>query len=389
MADQIEFAEGVLPETTDELAVPAPLDRVSSWHRPRKQYIRKNQWLRLVKTRILNRLDEGEFRYLTLPGMDMIDVDLISSAARDMGKIVTSTGFLRAPNPVIARASLRQSALIESGHLSPQSMIYPGALEELISESTQIGRQIRSRAPFHAINIDACGSIAKPDDESATRLVEAIYRLIEIQLRYAGNRWFLFLTIDARKRRINQEMLAAFSRIIRENCIDKPFSDALPNIFSEAATRDAHILDRLDDTSWMDESDFVRFFSLGITKYLIHTVQMRQWNIRMHPVYCYSTMQDQCAPTMPCLAFEFLPPPTEIPDRHQISRLRQSQETLSAAECALRAANKVAGMLDLDKLLLESPNLKYELSEETKNLLRRIGYPEEVVNQLDELEGIE
>ena len=40
------LADDVLPPEIEELAVPADLDRIFPWHRPRKQLIREEQWMR-------------------------------------------------------------------------------------------------------------------------------------------------------------------------------------------------------------------------------------------------------------------------------------------------------------------------------------------------------
>ena len=63
--DDSQIVEDVLPLPTDELAVPVELKKLQPWHRPRKQYIRENQWLLFAK-RLINR-EKGTpaFRFLT------------------------------------------------------------------------------------------------------------------------------------------------------------------------------------------------------------------------------------------------------------------------------------------------------------------------------------
>ena len=43
------IADDVLPEQIDEPAVPVELNELFPWHRPRKQLVREQQWLRFSK----------------------------------------------------------------------------------------------------------------------------------------------------------------------------------------------------------------------------------------------------------------------------------------------------------------------------------------------------
>ena len=102
-ASNQQIIEDVLPAEV-EAAVPIPLDTLRPWHRPRKQFIREHQWMQISKEFIQREKDgpglvippEGlpEVRYLTLPGIDYLDVRLLATLCNELGCCLTSTGFL-------------------------------------------------------------------------------------------------------------------------------------------------------------------------------------------------------------------------------------------------------------------------------------------------------
>src|SRR5436305_308390 len=118
-----DIADEVLPVAIEALAVPVELTQLAPWHRARKQIVRRDQWGALSERLIIH--EKGtpalpvhvggahEVRYLTLPGSDFLDVEMIGEVARAQGCTLTSVGFLAGTqgNPIIARAELRQEGL--------------------------------------------------------------------------------------------------------------------------------------------------------------------------------------------------------------------------------------------------------------------------------------
>ena len=82
--DDEDISESVLPTQLDEAAVPLQLDRLLPWHQPRKQFIRENQW-KLYTSHLIERLqgrpslNSRTLKYLTLPGIDQFDTEMIGS----------------------------------------------------------------------------------------------------------------------------------------------------------------------------------------------------------------------------------------------------------------------------------------------------------------------
>src|SRR5690349_13459051 len=99
-----DIAADVLPVQVTEPAIPLALDELFPWHKPRKQLVRKDLWLRLTRA-LLQRLKNqgivtavpdnatrgsaaeylGEVRCLTLPGIDYLDARILGEECNAQG----------------------------------------------------------------------------------------------------------------------------------------------------------------------------------------------------------------------------------------------------------------------------------------------------------------
>ena len=215
-----EFFDDVLPPVVEESPVPLVLDELPPWHRPRKQLVREEQWMRLARRLICKSWgtpglsvqggqSKPEVRYLTLPGTDYIDVRQLADLCRELKCCLTSTGFQaqQPGNRHVARAQFREKSLIDAGYITEQSYTFERRFEDVTHLDSAAYRDLRRRGPFHIVNVDACGSIARPKASHANRLVDALYRVVELQIELMSGPWLLFVTADARPQAIARDTL--------------------------------------------------------------------------------------------------------------------------------------------------------------------------------------
>ena len=96
-----DIGKAILPVDVEEPAVPNSFGHLEPWHSPRKQYIRENQWRRCAEL-LIRRLQDldapsvrtGTLNYLTLPGIDHFDVQILGELAKEFGLKLEATGFL-------------------------------------------------------------------------------------------------------------------------------------------------------------------------------------------------------------------------------------------------------------------------------------------------------
>jgi len=387
-----DLAEDSLPPEIETTAVPLPLTELKPWHRPRKQYVRERQWLRLSRS-LLDRLEAGSengpsnIRYLTLPGLDYLDVTLLGEVCEGLGCTLTSVSFLAATegNPARARAQFREESLKQAGRLADNSITLPNRLEEISSPSSQAYHEIKRRAPFDIINIDACGSIALPDANHSRRLLDAIFRLVELQFSRRKTRWVLFLTTDARPNSVSPQLKQAFKDAIIANAAHgNEFRQGAHELFQVAEGGE---LSTALDAASESENSFLSFFSLGLSKWLLRTSNGSDWEVKALDSFYYSTMPGQNPPpSMASLAFEFIPRPTTLADEFGVINAEpvpyQAPENYS-----LRALVKTRSMIDLDVKMHQEPELRRELGDKTKALLVEAGYHADVLKGYEEFAG--
>ena len=389
-----QIVEDVLPLPTDELAVPVELNKRLPWHLPRKQFIRENQWLYFAKRLIerekgtpgLQVLDQAkpEVRYLTLPGIDYLDARIIGHACNELQCKLTTTGFLvgKENDPYIARAKMREQALIDSGYISDKSFTQPSLFEDLADKKSQAYRDIYQKGPFHIVNIDACGSIARPTAQHARRLIDAIYQLVIFQFTYKPGAWLFFLTTDARPDSVAEETVCRLWGTVEENASgDIKFRRKVLSLFGLPDDADISGLHKL--VSHLGEK-FLRLFSLGFGKWLLHLASENNYRMKAHSAYCYSTTaQGDETPTMACLAFEFFRKKPDQADPFGVARSNQKPVCPPHAgpSDAVRVAKKIGEMDNLD-LKMKDNQLRRAMADTTKSLLEEAGYPPEVLLQL-------
>lgn len=381
---ELLLADDVLPARIKDLAVPGKLNKLRPWHKPRKQWVREYQWMlhsrNLIRGELrrpgLSEQADGfrEFKFLTLPGADYLDVRQLAEVCRKLNCCLTSTGFQSGGegNPDVARVQVREKSLIDAGHITKYSHLFARRFEDIIAVKGSAYQELRRRAPFHIVNIDACGSIAAPTATHPHRLIEAIHRIVELQLELNKGRWLLFLTADARPGSIAQETLSKFCDAIVENAeVNDEFRDRASPMLSDGEP-DIRIAARIASR---EEGDaFLRLFALGVAKWLLHLALEKRWDVKTHRPYCYSTMPAQVnVPSMACLAFEFLPPPPSLKDRFGISCAEPAPET-NRPDSSLRAADRIGEMADLDLKLRENESLRSRMAENLRKLLEEAGY---------------
>ncbi|WP_157085638.1 PP_RS20740 family protein [Methylobacterium sp. Leaf99] len=396
-----EFAEESLPNEVTLDAVPIKLTELFAWHRPRKQKVRQDQWVGLA-TGLIDRLKaqnnlvhrdivmpDGttarvypEVRYLTLPGLDYLDVRLIAEMCSGKDCHLTSVGFLSdaVEAPLMARAIVRETGLVQAGYISDKSVTFPRSFESICKSDGSTLAELRRRAPFHVVNIDACGSIAPTRAKHSGRLIDAIYRLVELQLSKANHRWLFFLTVDVRSGDMDMETLDAICNAIRENAAHSnefsngacdlldPETDNIDNAIATAKNKDGRSL--LD------------LFSLGISKWLLHLAEQKQWSVKLKRSHCYSTRpMDNPDPSMCSLAFEFIPPPVGLTDPFGVTR-QQPSPGASPENPSMQILSAACQIDNLDSLMEQDAVLAETLNARTHDLLAEIGYEREALAPL-------
>lgn len=212
------------------------------WHRPRKQWVREQQWGRLIQEFLAAKLSakEGVLQYLTLPGPDLLDVRLVAKLCASVGYQLKLLGFndsgsdASSANKATEVANAAYSAdesltpLWMNGSVSRDSFIYRDSVHSL-AEPKSIGMtRLAQMGSMDVINLDLCNSLAclEPEGTDPTNY-EAVRALFDFQRHHRHKPFLVFLTTRTDPSRVNPR---AFERLVDRmlaNCQDTRFNTRL------------------------------------------------------------------------------------------------------------------------------------------------------------------
>lgn len=392
MADEIddpeEFSESVLPAEVTETAVPIALKDLKPWHHPRKQYVRERQW-KLYTERLVQRLQRqqkpasGVLKYLTLPGIDFFDVEVLGQTVIDLGLKFETTGFLAEAEKesVRARSQFRTDGLVKQGVIEDTSMTFPYRFEDLGNKKSQAYREIKARAPFDVVNIDACGSVAPPTAEQPSRIINAILELLGLQFSESRSPWLLFVTTDARQENLSQEVRDGIKEAIKQNSrASRNFDAGTKELFScDADTEIENVLNEAEGS----QDKFLKFFTLGFTKWILHNANNVGWDVKSKQFYCYGP-NGIAYPTMACMALEFSPRPVELNDLFGVVGAQEDPQQ-NHVDYSMLALQRAQEMDNLDDLLQQDAEKRIEFARNQRELLVTAGYQAAALDLYDSL----
>ncbi|MBA8858908.1 hypothetical protein FHW19_000580 [Ochrobactrum anthropi] len=375
--DILDFA---LPPEPKPLAAPEPLS-FAPWHRPRKQYVRVNQWLHHTKG-IIEKIGAASFsdgqplKYLTLPGPDLLDVRMIAEFCSSLSIRLSYTGFCytNESEEKRLRRNINEFSLTHSQAIASSSTVVRARLEDVVIKNSDAQMALFRGGPFDIINIDACEPLANDNNQSG-RLVDAIRSVTEFQLTKHRRPWLLLLTTPIQRDSISEASLKALHGQVCLNAQrDEEFAQKIAEKFEEGENIEAY----LNKCCAKNGEELISVFSLGVAKWLIHLAEQAQFKVIKLKSYSYSMFKKEpFDPNMVSLCFLFQPQDIPI---HDGSGLTANPPPVQAGQqpavsTHIRALSRAYDIENLDALLDANKNIRDDMIAQTKELLQRVGYP--------------
>ncbi|WP_209833581.1 hypothetical protein [Ruegeria sp. HKCCE3926] len=371
----------VQPPEPQELSIPEPL-KFAPWHRPRKQFVRKEQWMRHILGILAKLRENGEmvgdrpFKYLTLPGPDLLDVKLVADLCGANDAKLHYLGFCQAGEQESSRLrrNVSEFSISRSESIAPGSKVVLAPLQDVQRTRSEASVSMTSSGTFDAVNIDACDPIAKEDKNSTGRLIDSIRSITEHQIANRRSPWMLFLTTPVQTDTISEESLTAIKQQIEQNTqADEEFAQELAGHFSDGEDLASYMA----RTSAENGQDLLSLVSLGLTKWLIHLSEQARFRVKIMRSYSYSIFRrEPFEPNMVSLCFLFEPAPLPIVDETGLTENpAPNPANTPGISDHIRALRKSISIENVDTLLEENVDLKLQMTEETKEMLRSAGYP--------------
>jgi len=387
--DDDDFNSSVLPPEPKPMAAPEPLE-FKPWHKPRKQYVRTEQWLKHVKG-VVEKLGPQNFsdgeplRYMTLPGPDLLDIRLIAEFCSSRSIKLRYTGFCYSDENEERRLrqNVNEFSITHKDSVLESSRVVKSRLQEVGIKNSEASVAMLRGGPFDVVNIDACEPLASDDEDVSGRLVDAIRAITEYQLKHRRKSWILLLTTPIQIDSISERSLSALNGQVTENADkDADFSQELSQQFQQGENL-AQFLTRMSSTNG---DGLLSIFSLGLAKWLIHLAEQAHFKVIKLDGFCYSMFKKPpYDPNMVSLCFLFQPQELQIQDNTGLtSNTGSPAVTTPPVSTHIRALRKAFAIENLDKKLSKDLTLHDNMANQSKSLLREVGYPvDDAVNGYD------
>lgn len=359
-----------------------------AWHKPRKHWVRINQWnysiAKLIKKLELNATTRP-LNYLSLPGPDLLDIRAIQPICAEVNVNLRFLGLNSIgvhETEVAAEQALSISEVHAMSHIDPSSTVVADKFQHVSNaRSVAYSRIIKDKSSFDVVNIDLCCSFAetKPE-ELVPDYYNAIFRLLRHQAETRVDDWLFFLTTRNNRDMVHSETIGKFVNTINEMLkSDVGFKQLLidKNIFlKEVFDGDLLDFDRLDHKS------FANSFLLGLGNWIMRVLldNNPKWKIVTLPVFGYHVAEQSSSCDMMSLGFycsRILEPAMDslnlagIPLNRNVQTLNQINEI-----CFDKLIGKVEKQIDLDVMLYQDDSLYQTSLNGSAILLRAARYSE-------------
>lgn len=343
------------------------------WHKPRKQLVRRDQWLTEVSNLLPQlRLEGKVLRYLTLPGQDMFDIRLLAQFCNNNNLKLKPLGFDESRSSLL---EVNISSNEVSSELEPGSIIVvPDNISVLKNRKSQGFKYIREHGPFDVVNLDLCGSIScinHPDNH------QVLNNLCEFQINNRTEPWLLFITTRADYSEVNKDHLPSYFQRLKENAQNSSlFSERLLNI--TGFNIQSYIQDDQADSLSGEEISFEKLFATGFAKWLLKLMleSPNTWTLEILDSYWYRVEDNQTSdliPNMLSLAFKISPINVTLSDSSGLA-ISNPTPQIDEAGLALRILDKLDNIIDLDRMIDENGSLYNEIMQESCDLLKTARY---------------
>lgn len=365
-ADEDDLASGIFADVEYRPTSAAP-KTFKPWHKPRKQYVRREQLLALLRHLYQHRQPDKPLRYLGLPGTDLIDLRYLhEKLCRDQGRTLRFLGFSTEAQPgssAHVELSLSLDEVRRLSNVDPQSAVIHDDFRRIGDEASIAWSRARSLGPFDVVNIDLCDGLASDPPHNDGAIYGALAKLVALQA-LNPEPWLLLVSTRIGRGMFDtdaEELLLAFFRENVTNCEG----------FTEACQQHLNLDAATVDPTECSERELLNLMIVAIGKWLSALVQVqRASRVSLASTHAYRIEPDASCEDLVSLALRFEPVIAASPNALAPSAPRPLDECAIAKRILKRSAKR----RDVDDILRGDSHLLEELVEETKQLLAAARY---------------
>lgn len=361
-----DFVNGIAPTTAPKNLLPSK-HVFKAWHKPRKHWIRINQWCaetaELIKQ--LKQRDNKVLTYLSLPGPDMLDIRALHDECIKHGYSVKYLGF---NDPSVetdneqTELNISRNELANLPGIHPDSLIVPDRFEAIAStEKVAVAYQhLESFGSFDVVNLDLCNSVAAyvPLERQETYF-SAIMALVDHQSKNRTVPWLLFVTTRVDDDTVNQKALRRLLDCVKVNVQQHPqFSTDLKAVLNLDAVT---INNAANGDIKLKSKELYHAFTVAFGKWLLRLLGSSPpvWTLDMLSSWAYHVNHKNISPDMLSLAFKCMPVVKPKTDHFKLGHnphVGNDQASISERDAAIRLIPMVKDVRNIDTRLKNDAN---------------------------------
>lgn len=353
--------------------------KFSPWHRPRKQFIREEQWCAEINSLVdtIN-FDGRPLRYIGLPGNELFDLrtihELICKPRELRLKFLGFNNSSGVEDDAGFELNLSTVEVRELERVDGTSKVMPDDFKSLGARNSIAWSNAREFGHYDVVNVDLCdGLFAGKPQATSESYYNAIQELINLQA-CRGEPWLLFMTSRVGANVVHSDTVTKLKGLIERNLKDC-------QNFAKATKRHLDFESMSEVEALLKESKgFSDLFITGVTKWLISLglSSTPQWRVSLKSIWNYTVYPEATYPDLLSLAFEFAPVHIPAQDRAGLATNSKGTSTPKPpSECMLAAdaVPCVATAINVDSHLEKDPATKAKYVEKSANLYEKARYP--------------
>lgn len=343
------------------------------WHRPRKHYVRKEQWQHQIEELAnIGALEAQTLRYLGLPGTDLLDIrHFHKTLCVPKNLALYFLGFNNAAqsqhdDQIELNISLDE--VRKMPRVDARSDVIQDDFCLLADDSSLAWSRVREYGPFNVVNIDLCNGFARHKPGTIDiNYYNAIIRLMTLQAKQKQP-WLLFLTTRTGKQDIHKDVLDILTDKYRSNLADC-------ELFKEQSSIEFGIADEDELSKAVITPDgHLSVFLVALSKWMIGigTVQQPPFAVTISSTLTYRIKHNAKHNDLVSIAFKFDPTFAAAPDPMGLAKVVDDLPT----ECKLASATvrHIKNRKCVDTILRDNPAIRSALVHETVELLKLARY---------------
>ena len=359
--NQDDLTAGIFGDVEYVAPQPAPKE-FKPWHKPRKQFVRREQLSALLLRLYEQRKPGDPLCYLGLPGTDLIDLRYLhEQLCRASDRQLRFLGFnteAQPGNSAHVQLSVSLDEVRRLANVDPQSDVIPDDFRRIGNPHSIAWSRTRQLGPFDVVNIDLCDGLASDPPQNDESVYKALAQLMAFQVRNP-NPWLLLVTTRIRHGMFDADAEEQLTRLFRENVANcEGFAEACKELLES----DVESI----DPATCSEADLLILMTAAIGKWLSTLVQV-QGPSRVELASTHGYRVDPVAAREDLVSLALRVEPVIVASRDALSPTAPALED----ECTTAKAilKRSASRLDVDTILEQRPDMYEELIGETERLL--------------------